>query len=297
MAAGSDDSGFWFELRNDVRGMTTQIPGLKTIKPSASQFKVFKNNVAHSNHAIGFRLYPHGVNPRNESNRNSNVSEWKWGVGNGRMEGLLAYKNGDSGLFIHSSRNIYVSNSTFADNRYGVELVDNYNCSIINSRFVGASQNNLDTIVPAWCNSPNGPWLCGPIQGCKLDLKNVTNLRYTGGFSWMEPRFGVLIHHSRIVFDGYGPFNITGNSFFGYDSSCGQPRAALGAGLIGISNDALEWWNSGQFAANTKLAPGVNPVWYPPATYTLPTTGIMYMPNETGESCFLCSWAPGFTST
>ena len=59
----SHPSSFWFELRMSVRGMSVDIPGVNTAQPRLTPLRVFRDNVAHSNRAIGLRTYPHGINP------------------------------------------------------------------------------------------------------------------------------------------------------------------------------------------------------------------------------------------
>lgn len=67
-------------------------------------------------------------------------------------------------MFLHHSSNIFVENSTFADNRWGVNFNRIVNMGVKNSRFVVLSNN---TGNPFYCT---GRWAnkgaCGPISGC-----------------------------------------------------------------------------------------------------------------------------------
>lgn len=63
----------WTELRGAVRGMSSLIPDLMYIRPQSTPIKVFKDNCVHSNLQMGFRAYPHGINPRSIWRHNSKV--------------------------------------------------------------------------------------------------------------------------------------------------------------------------------------------------------------------------------
>lgn len=281
VAAGSEDTGFWTELRQTVRGMSAYIPQTKQLRPQFTQIKVMRDNVAHSNAHFGFRTYPHGINPRTMWDASSGVPAASWPVGNGRIENLRAFKNVDSAVFMHSSSYTYVVNGTFADNMLAIDINDNYQVGAIDSTFVGLPATNLDTLVPYWCTSSNGPFLCGPLTGCSLNLSDTANLRMTGGHSWLDPRFGILIRHYRIGYDGGGSQVIRNNRFSRYDSLCGRTAAAIGVGLNGIQNSAVQWWNTGQAVEKLKLAPGTTPIWFPPLVYTYPYSGYNYSSGET----------------
>lgn len=281
VAAGSEDTGFWTELRGTVRGMSAYIPQTMHLRPQFTQIKLMRDNTAHSNAHIGFRTYPHGINPRKIWDASSGTPAASWPVGNGMIERLRAYKNGDTGVFMHASSYTYIANSTFADNSLGVDINDNYAVGVMNSTFVGLSAANQDTLVPYWCTSSNGPFLCGPLKGCTLNLSDTSNLRMTGGKSWLDPRFGILIRHFRIGYDGRSSHVMSNNRFSGYDSSCGRTAAAIGVGLNGIQNSAVQWWNAGQALERTGLAPGTSAIWFSPLVYTYPYSGYNYSGGET----------------
>lgn len=261
--------------------MSLYIPGLEFIRPRYSQFQVMRDNVAHSNGYSGFRCYPHGINPRKIFDAASPVPISQWPVGNGRIVNFRSFKNGDNGLFMHSSSDVLIINATFADNNYGVDINDNYRGGVINSRFLGLSPN-YGSLVPSWCTGPNGPTLCAPIKGCKLYFKDTSNLRLTGGSPWKSPRFGIIIRHFRIVYDGGGPFTLRGNRFAGYQPTCGEAVAAIGVGLQGIAEDGLQWWNDAQSVQQMRVSPGSNPLWFSPQKYKYPQSSLVYSAGETG---------------
>jgi hypothetical protein len=55
VAAGSESSGFWFELQFDVRPPTSLMPSSVGLVPRRLPLKLFLNNVAHSNAIHGLR--------------------------------------------------------------------------------------------------------------------------------------------------------------------------------------------------------------------------------------------------
>ena len=58
VAAGSEDSGFWFELQTEVRGPTADMPLSAGMNPRITPLKLFRDNVSHSNRRTGLRTYP-----------------------------------------------------------------------------------------------------------------------------------------------------------------------------------------------------------------------------------------------
>ena len=66
----------------------------------------FKENIAHSYDSAGIRTYPFGYVPDNAAT----------------FENSRSYRNDESGMFIHNSRNITLSGFHFADNEQGVDI-------------------------------------------------------------------------------------------------------------------------------------------------------------------------------
>ncbi|CAI5510161.1 unnamed protein product [Closterium sp. Naga37s-1] len=92
VVAGSEDTGFWIELRDRVRGLSLQWPLINTLIPiNYHRVGTFAGNVAHSC-ATGFRDYPRGFNPRFNASTLSDGSYWDQPVWV-TIAGFLLYKN------------------------------------------------------------------------------------------------------------------------------------------------------------------------------------------------------------
>ena len=95
VAAGSEHSGFWFEMKSAVRAPTRYMSDeLGDMNPSILPLTLFEDNVAHSNYEHGMKTYPGvGLEPEGDPAvfRNSK-----------------SVRNRGSGVFIHNSRNIAI---------------------------------------------------------------------------------------------------------------------------------------------------------------------------------------------
>lgn len=60
VAAGSRHNGFWFELQEDVRAPTADMPLSQGMIPRQVNLQLFRDNVAHSNDSAGLRVRGHG---------------------------------------------------------------------------------------------------------------------------------------------------------------------------------------------------------------------------------------------
>ncbi len=130
VAAGSQTSGFWFELRHRPRGTMYKMYQGREWSLREMKLGQFEGNVAHSNDSAGIRTYPNGYVPKEQAVfMNSRV-----------------YRNSDSGMFIHNSRNIALTGFHFADNEQGVDLdrIDQFRMS--DSEIVGRSEGMLEII-------------------------------------------------------------------------------------------------------------------------------------------------------
>lgn len=142
VAAGSQNSGFWFELKK--RGLRAS---QFSFDPLVSPLGKFVDNVAHSSFDRGLRTYPKGFVPVKTAN----------------FVGLLSYKNA-KGLFFHQSENLAIINSTFADNGISVDFDRADFVSVINTTFIGQSS-------PTYCNMQSY------MAGIELDtfLRQIVN--------------------------------------------------------------------------------------------------------------------------
>jgi hypothetical protein len=103
VAAGSEDSGIWIELLENVRGPSEQFyPGKN---PSRATLNRFWKNVIHSNGREGHRMYPNGFYPDEEC-----VFEDTW-----------SFRNKGDGILLFNSRWLTIRGGVYADNRMQVE--------------------------------------------------------------------------------------------------------------------------------------------------------------------------------
>lgn len=117
VAAGSESSGFWFELR--LRGTRTHLVDFED--PRYINLGSFENNVAHSNDDRGFRSYPNGYMPDEVAN----------------IYGFRSYRNKKKGLFFHNTENVAIKNSMFADNSVAVDLDRSENITVTDTTIIG----------------------------------------------------------------------------------------------------------------------------------------------------------------
>lgn len=131
VAAGGQASGFWFELRSRPRGSFFEMYTSEEWSLRQMSLGAFKRNVAHSYNSAGIRTYPHGYVPDNVA----------------VFEDSRSYRNDDSGMFIHNSRNITLSGFHFADNEQGVDLdrIDLF--EMHDSVIIGRSKGMLHTVT------------------------------------------------------------------------------------------------------------------------------------------------------
>lgn len=106
VAAGSDGSGFWFELQEEVRLPSLHMPLSLGMTPRNLPLKVFRDNISHSNRRHGLRTYPFGFRPPNTA----------------VFDNTISYKNGLDGVFLHQTENVMIRGGALADNRKQVDL-------------------------------------------------------------------------------------------------------------------------------------------------------------------------------
>ena len=159
MVAGSEGSGFWFELKTDVRGSSAALhPG---VNPSELPLQYFVGNVAHSN-GSGMKTYP--------------------GAGYNSIEEAAfidskMYHNRGSGIFLHNSGHFLIQGGIFADNRIGVDVDRAQSLRIIGSKFIGVTPS-----FAALVSSSGKRGHCSPVSSSMM-------MNY--------PVLGVELHSSR----------------------------------------------------------------------------------------------------
>jgi len=124
VAGGSIDSGFWFELRDKVRGESAQLPLSAHMNPRTMRLTAFRDNVAHSNGKHGLRTYPHGFRPSEMT----------------VFARTRSYRNKQDGIFLHNSLNLAIIGGTLADNRIQIDFDRTSNCLIDGTSVVGMSE-------------------------------------------------------------------------------------------------------------------------------------------------------------
>lgn len=126
VAAGSEDSGFWFEMSRSVRGPSATMPENDGYNPREKPLKDFRDNVAHSNNGHGIKTYPgHGYWPDGDA---------------AVFKDCVSYRNAGNGVFLHNSGNIKIEGGIFADNRVQVDIDRSPACSVDGARIVGYSE-------------------------------------------------------------------------------------------------------------------------------------------------------------
>ncbi|CAI5468813.1 unnamed protein product [Closterium sp. Yama58-4] len=115
VAAGCDNTGFWYEMLARMRGASKRLDLGDTPMPFFDSFGRFDGNVAHSCKA-GVRMYPHGNRPPKEA----------------VFTNLLVYQSrlGDT----------TIRDSAFVDVAVGIGSDVNVDIKVQNSRFVGRTQ-------------------------------------------------------------------------------------------------------------------------------------------------------------
>lgn len=121
VAAGSQGSGFWFELM--LRGTHADL--FPDLDPKSASIIKFENNVAHSNNDKGFRTYPTGYVPDSVQT----------------FGGMRSYRNEGAGVFLHITKNIKIDGALVADNRnVGIDIDRAEAITVVNSQVVGESE-------------------------------------------------------------------------------------------------------------------------------------------------------------
>ncbi|GJP61931.1 hypothetical protein CLOP_g19052 [Closterium sp. NIES-67] len=122
VAAGCDNTGYWYEMLARMRGASKKLDLGDTPMPFFDSFGRFDGNVAHSCKA-GIRMYPHGNRPPKEA----------------VFTNLLVYQS-RLGILFHRSRDTTIRDSAFVDVAVGIGSDVNVDIKVQNTRFVGRTQ-------------------------------------------------------------------------------------------------------------------------------------------------------------
>lgn len=125
VAAGSEDTGFWYEMLELVRGPSVKLDPDYDVNPSSSLFGHFKENRFHSNKGEGFKLYPNGYFPETRA----------------IFEDTISVKNKGDGVLFHNSKNLGLNGGFYGDNRMQIEVdKQSDDVTVTNARVVGFSE-------------------------------------------------------------------------------------------------------------------------------------------------------------
>ena len=193
VAAGSSHSGFWFELKDVVRGPSANLPLFGGMSPRFMKLAKFTSNVAHSNgdhglrskyilrsfHHLGifsylplhhllscFPAYPSGFMPPEEA----------------VFYDTKSYKNKGGGVFFHNSRDLAISGGILADNRIQADFDKADNIRIEGTSIIGISPAYRDVIesqhsVPVQSDTVIGLQLHGftfTVNGSGATIRNIS---------------------------------------------------------------------------------------------------------------------------
>ncbi|CAI7748593.1 unnamed protein product [Closterium sp. NIES-53] len=259
VAAGSEDTGFWLELRDEVRGLSLQWSKINTLIPfNYHRVGTFAGNVAHSCDT-GFRDYPGGFMPRfNASTLDQDETYWDHPVWV-TISGFTFYKNIYAGAFVHNTDYVVFDGFTAADNMWGVEMSQVEGIVMRNLRVVGQTTNYGN---PWDCTDPDSDG-CAPVSGCKFPLAKGQQGRSVGDGGWEEPVYGLVLTQSPGFTDGLFNNVVDGAKFAGFDNTCKTSAA------VAVGGDMGTYWNAGNSLKNLKFstATRTNPVFVQPRKY------------------------------
>ena len=106
VAAGGEDTGFWYEFLSTIRGISQKKDPTYSINPSEFKFGFHRSHKIHSNGGDGFKLYPNGFFPDKRA----------------VFEDMLSYRNTGDGVLFHNSKKLGIDGGVFANNRRQIEV-------------------------------------------------------------------------------------------------------------------------------------------------------------------------------
>jgi cell migration-inducing and hyaluronan-binding protein len=211
VAAGSDQTGFWFSLPMHPQGQFAGTEISKTIWPRRTPVRAFRGNTSHSNFD-GFMIDRH-INEDNTFGTASipllplkDPNDLESEVLETHFENLTSYKNRNGGLWGRGDMYVY-SNAKFADNAIGMTQAAGdigslpFSARLVDSLVVGETENIGNPKTPeeiAYGRSLPKPSIPDfPIRGYEYydyrdDVVNTTfvnfqdnQLRKTGALSFL----------------------------------------------------------------------------------------------------------------
>lgn len=194
VAAGSQFSGFWFEVKTRVRGPSFAMH--EEMVPNKLELLHFVDNVSHSN-AQGLQTYPQaGYRPENLA----------------VFQNHKSYRNRGSGIFFHAGGRLGIDGGYISDNKIGIDIDMDHSDVISNTKIVGSSpayEAVVDAIGYSASKYP-ATSLCGDddgLVGVRLDSYHDGTLFGATGSTLMN-----------VTFSGFGTGNCAGSSALHVDS-------------------------------------------------------------------------------
>jgi len=227
VAAGSDDSGFWFDLRTKVRGPSANLQGASSINPNILSIGTFRDNTAHGNDFAGMRYYSPPWQPDEE---------------NQLLEGCKVYRNKSNGHFIHGNINLNFVGGITADNGQAYWFFVNNRIQFDGIKIVGLSTEYSDVL-----RKTNSGFGCN--SGFELHPERHQGFRYSGtamkatnlefsGFGSCSGR-PLQMSVTEIYDLAYETLEQISNITFLDEGSATTPISACNAESYGLSNIAI----------------------------------------------------------
>ena len=211
VAAGSDETGFWFSLPEHPNGAFLGTEASLNTWPRRTPLRAFRGNVAHSNFD-GF-MFDRNINEDNTFDLSfsaytplENPADPYSEMVESHFENLTAYKNRNGGIWGRGELHVF-SNAKLADNAIGMTHStgtfgsERFTSRLIDSLVVGETDNNGNPTTPeevAYGRSlPKPPIPDFPIRGYEYydyrhEVVNTTFVNYqdndrrkTGALSWL----------------------------------------------------------------------------------------------------------------
>jgi len=187
VAAGSEHSGFWFEVKTRVRGPSAGL--YPDMIPNQLDLLEFTDNVSHSN-AQGLQTYPQaGYRPGNLAVFRNHRS----------------YRNRISGVFFHAGGRLSIEGGYLSDNPIGVDIDMDHSDVISDTVIVGYSPAYRAVLDDLGARADQWParGLCSrPLEGIRLDS-----------------------FHEGILFGATGT-SVVGATFSGFGADSGCPGSS-----------------------------------------------------------------------
>jgi hypothetical protein len=180
VAAGSDSSGFWFEVAALVRGPSKDLH--PDMEPRDLPLKLFTDNTAHSNNK-GLHTYPQtGYRPPEPT----------------AFKNHKSYKNRGDGAFFHAGGKLGIDGGYFADNKVAVYSEGDHSDFVTNSEIIGVSESYKNVLEGLGSSVNSYPYRANcrdgsPVAGIGMDSF------YLGG----EDAIGFRTEN--VTISGFGP--------------------------------------------------------------------------------------------